>query len=79
MRFYNRLHLYVSVFSKGKPLKIFFFKFFFERNPSIVKEQKIKILNAADICAIMQQILLRENKISRHQPSRRSGAFLSGS
>lgn len=29
------------------------------------KEQKIKILNSEDVFKIMQQILLRENKISR--------------
>ena len=36
-------------------------------NVRLTKEQKIKILNADDIYAIMQQVLLRENKIRRNQ------------
>jgi DNA repair protein RadC len=33
----------------------------------LTKEQKIKILNSEDVYKVMQQILLRENKISRAQ------------
>jgi len=33
----------------------------------LTKEQKIKVLNSGDVYKIMQQILLRENKISRAQ------------
>ncbi|SDQ74692.1 JAB domain-containing protein [Flagellimonas zhangzhouensis] len=36
-------------------------------NVRLTKEQKIKVLNSADIYAIMQQVLLRENKIRRNQ------------
>ena len=36
-------------------------------NVRLTKEQKIKVLNSADIYKIMQQILLRENKIRRNQ------------
>lgn len=36
-------------------------------NVRLSKEQKIKILNTKDVYAIMQQILLRENKIRRNQ------------
>ena len=36
-------------------------------NVRLTKEQKIKVLNSTDIYAIMQQVLLRENKIGRHQ------------
>lgn len=36
-------------------------------NVRLTKAQKIKILNSRDISKIMQQILLRENKISRNQ------------
>ena len=36
-------------------------------NVRLTKEQKIQILNATDIYAVMQQILLRENKIRRNQ------------
>ncbi|UTW66424.1 JAB domain-containing protein [bacterium SCSIO 12643] len=36
-------------------------------NVRLTPEQKIKILNADDVYKIMQQILLRENKISRNQ------------
>ncbi|WP_422080106.1 JAB domain-containing protein [Ulvibacterium sp.] len=36
-------------------------------NVRLTKEQKIKVLNSTDIYAIMQQILLRENKIRRNQ------------
>lgn len=36
-------------------------------NVRLTKEQKIKILNSADIYKIMQQVLLRENKIRRNQ------------
>ncbi len=36
-------------------------------NVRLTKEQKIKILNSNDIYAIMQQILMRENKIRRNQ------------
>ena len=36
-------------------------------NVRLTKEQKIKILNSTDIYNIMQQILLRENKIRRNQ------------
>ncbi|MAU16167.1 MAG: DNA repair protein [Muricauda sp.] len=36
-------------------------------NVRLTKEQKIKVLNSEDIYAIMQQVLLRENKIRRNQ------------
>lgn len=36
-------------------------------NVRLTKEQKIKVLNSSDIYAIMQQVLLRENKIRRNQ------------
>ncbi|AEM72227.1 DNA repair protein RadC [Allomuricauda ruestringensis DSM 13258] len=36
-------------------------------NVRLTKDQKIKVLNSADIYAIMQQVLLRENKIRRNQ------------
>ncbi|MGW9686285.1 JAB domain-containing protein [Flagellimonas sp. 2504JD1-5] len=36
-------------------------------NVRLTKEQKIKILNSVDIYFVMQQILLRENKIRRNQ------------
>ena len=36
-------------------------------NVRLTKEQKIKVLNSADIFAVMQQVLLRENKIRRNQ------------
>ncbi len=36
-------------------------------NVRLTQEQKIKVLNARDIYTIMQQILLRENKIRRNQ------------
>ena len=36
-------------------------------NVRLTKEQKIKVLNSSDIYAVMQQILLRENKIRRNQ------------
>lgn len=36
-------------------------------NVRLTEEQKIKILNSEDIYKIMQQILLRENKIRRNQ------------
>ena len=36
-------------------------------NVRLTKEQKIKVLNSADIYAIMQQVMLRENKIRRNQ------------
>ncbi len=36
-------------------------------NVRLTKEQKIKVLNSTDIYAIMQRILLRENKIRRNQ------------
>ncbi len=36
-------------------------------NVRLTKEQKIKVLNSNDIYAIMQQVLLRENKIRRNQ------------
>ena len=36
-------------------------------NVRLTKEQKIKILNSADIYKVMQQVLLRENKIRRNQ------------
>ncbi|MEM9001053.1 MAG: JAB domain-containing protein [Bacteroidota bacterium] len=36
-------------------------------NVRLTKEQKIKVLNSEDIYAVMQQILLRENKIRRNQ------------
>jgi len=36
-------------------------------NVRLTKEQKTKVLNSTDIYAIMQQILLRENKIRRNQ------------
>ncbi len=36
-------------------------------NVRLSKEQKIKILNSEDVYRVMQQILLRENKIHRNQ------------
>lgn len=36
-------------------------------NVRLTKEQKINVLNAADIYKVMQQVLLRENKIRRNQ------------
>lgn len=36
-------------------------------NVRLTKDQKIQVLNSADIYAIMQQVLLRENKIRRNQ------------
>ena len=36
-------------------------------NVRLTKEQKIKVLNSHDIYYVMQQILLRENKIRRNQ------------
>ncbi len=36
-------------------------------NVRLTKEQKIRVLNSKDIYAIMQQVLLRENKIGRNQ------------
>nr|WP_321412846.1 JAB domain-containing protein [uncultured Allomuricauda sp.] len=36
-------------------------------NVRLTQEQKIKVLNSVDIYAIMQQVLLRENKIRRNQ------------
>jgi DNA repair protein RadC len=36
-------------------------------NVRLTKEQKIKVLNSHDIYFVMQQILLRENKIRRNQ------------
>jgi len=36
-------------------------------NVRLTKNQKIKILNSADIYKVMQQVLLRENKIRRNQ------------
>lgn len=36
-------------------------------NVRLTKEQKTQVLNSTDIYAIMQQILLRENKIRRNQ------------
>lgn len=36
-------------------------------NVRLTEEQKIRILNSGDIYNVMQQILLRENKISRNQ------------
>lgn len=36
-------------------------------NVRLSKEQKIQVLNSKDIYAVMQQILLRENKIGRNQ------------
>ncbi|PCJ94764.1 MAG: DNA repair protein [Flavobacteriaceae bacterium] len=36
-------------------------------NVRLSKEQKIKVLNSKSIYAIMQQVLLRENKIRRNQ------------
>lgn len=36
-------------------------------NVRLTEEQKIKILNSEDIYKIMQQVLLRENKIRRNQ------------
>lgn len=36
-------------------------------NVRLTKEQKIKVLNSVDIYFVMQQILLRENKIRRNQ------------
>ncbi|MNJ90678.1 hypothetical protein D3C87_83140 [compost metagenome] len=36
-------------------------------NVRLTKDQKIKIANSGDVYNIMQQVLLRENRISRHQ------------
>lgn len=36
-------------------------------NVTLTKSQKIKLLNSADIYSVMQQILLRENKIDRNK------------
>ncbi len=36
-------------------------------NVRLTKEQKIKILNSDDVYNVMQQILLRENKVRRNQ------------
>ena len=36
-------------------------------NVRLTKKQKVKILNSADVYKVMQQILLRENKIRRNQ------------
>lgn len=36
-------------------------------NVRLTKEQKVKVLNADDIYKVMQQILMRENKIRRNQ------------
>lgn len=36
-------------------------------NVRLTKEQKIRILNSSDIYKVMQQVLLRENKIRRNQ------------
>ena len=36
-------------------------------NVRLTKEQKIRILNSEDVYKVMQQILLRENKIRRNQ------------
>lgn len=36
-------------------------------NVKLTKEQKVKVLNSDDIYMIMQQILLRENKIDRNK------------
>ncbi len=36
-------------------------------NVRLTKEQKIKILNSEDVYKVMQQVLLRENKIRRSQ------------
>ncbi|NER13383.1 DNA repair protein [Leptobacterium flavescens] len=36
-------------------------------NVRLTKEQKIQILNGQDVYTIMQQVLLRENKIGRNQ------------
>ncbi|WP_420601771.1 JAB domain-containing protein [Flagellimonas sp.] len=36
-------------------------------NVRLTKEQKIKVLNSVDVYFVMQQILLRENKIRRNQ------------
>lgn len=36
-------------------------------NVRLYQDQKIKILNTGDLYKIMQQILLRENKIRRNQ------------
>ena len=36
-------------------------------NVRLTKDQKIQVLNSEDIYNVMQQILLRENKISRNQ------------
>ena len=36
-------------------------------NIRLTKEQKIKILNSTDVYSIMQQILMRENKIGRNK------------
>ncbi|GAA3611556.1 JAB domain-containing protein [Flavivirga amylovorans] len=36
-------------------------------NVRLTKEQKVQILNSSDIYKVMQQVLLRENKIRRNQ------------
>ncbi|MEP2510515.1 MAG: JAB domain-containing protein [Reichenbachiella sp.] len=36
-------------------------------NVRLAKDQKIKVLNTQDIWQVMQQVLLRENKIRRNQ------------
>lgn len=36
-------------------------------NVTLTKSQKIKLLNSADIYSVMQQVLLRENKIDRNK------------
>ncbi|MCZ8284041.1 MAG: JAB domain-containing protein [Bacteroidia bacterium] len=36
-------------------------------NVTLSKSQKIKLLNSADIYSVMQQVLLRENKIDRNK------------
>lgn len=42
-------------------------RIFDSMNVRLSKEQKVKVLNAEDIYKVMQQILLRENKIRRNQ------------
>ncbi len=58
-------------FSQGgtAPYNTAFFKLYiFEiMNVRLTQEQKIKVLNSTDLYAIMQQVLLRENKIRRNQ------------
>ncbi|MGS2764420.1 hypothetical protein [Sinomicrobium sp. M5D2P9] len=36
-------------------------------NARLTQEQKIRILNSDDVYKVMQQVLLRENKIRRNQ------------